>query len=136
MSFVHGKDTAFKIDNTGGSLTDVSTYTDNVEGLPGELEFADVTTFGEDGHKNIPGLENASFTIGGNWDSSLDAILGASRSTIRSFEYGPAGGGSGAVKYSGECWITNYTVNSPVADKVTWSADLRVDGVVTRGTFA
>jgi hypothetical protein len=40
------------------------------------------------------------------------------------------------VKYTGECWIASYTVAAPVADKVTWSANLRVDGVVTRTTFA
>lgn len=136
MAFVHGKDSGLKFDNVGGSLTDISAYVDSVEGLPGEMEFADVTAMGDEGHRFIPGLENASFTVGGNWDTALDAILGPRRTATATFEFGPAGTGSGAVKYSGECWITGYTVSSGVGDKVTWSASIQVDGQVTRGTFA
>lgn len=139
MAFVHGKDSAFKIDDSGGgSLTDISAYVDSVEGLPGEREFADVTALGDEGHKNIPGLENASFTIGGSWDATLDGYLGTlvDATATASFEYGPAGSSSGKVKYSGECWVTSYTVSSSVADKVSWTANCQVDGTITRGTFA
>jgi hypothetical protein len=135
MSFVHGKDSYFAIDNVGGSVTDISAYTDSVDGLPGEQEFADVTALGDEGHKNIPGLENASFSISGHWDAAVDAILGPRRTATATFNFGPAGNTAGLVKYSGECWITNYTVSSPVADKVSWSASVVVDGQVTRGTF-
>lgn len=139
MAFVHGKDSAFKLDNTSASLTDISQYVDSVDGLPGEVELADVTAFGDEGHKNIPGLENASVSVSGNWDAALDAIFGTTvqwKAATRSFEFGPAGSTTGLVKYSAECWITNFTVSAGVADKVTWSATLQVDGVVTRGTFA
>lgn len=136
MAFVHGKDSYFAIDNTNGSVTDISSYVDSVDGLPGEMELADVTAFGDGGHKNIPGLENVSFTVSGSWDATLDAIMGPRRTATASFEYGPAGNGSGSVKYSGECWISNYSVTSEVGDKVSWSADLVVDGTVTRGTFS
>lgn len=139
MAFVHGKDSGVKFDNTAGTLTDISAYVDSVEGLPGEVELSDVSALGDEGHKNIPGLENASFSISGHWDSAEDAIFGAPsawKTATRTFEYGPAGVGTGAVKYSGECWITNYAVSSSVADKVSWSASLTVDGQVARGTFA
>jgi len=139
MAFTHGKDSGFKLDNVALALTDISQYTDSVDGLPGEVELADVTAFGQEGHRNIPGLENASFTVSGNWDVALDAIMGAPsdwKSATRTFEFGPAGVTTGLVKYSGECWITNFTVSSGVSDKVTWSASLQVDGQVTRGTFA
>lgn len=136
MAFVHGKGSYFAIDNTSGSLTSISAYVDSVDGLPGEVEMADVTAFGDGGHRNIPGLENGSFTASGSWDPTVDAILGTRRSATATFEYGPAGNGPGSVRYSGECWITNYTVSSSVGDKVTWSADFQVDGTVTRGTFS
>lgn len=135
-AFTHGKNSHYSIDATGDTLTDISQYTDNVEGLPGEQEFGDVTVYGDEGHKNIPGLENSTHTIGGNWDPSLDAILGVRRTETATFEFGPAGSGSGNVKYSGECWITSYTVSAPVAEKVVWTASIRVDGTVTRGTFS
>lgn len=136
MAFTHGKDSVFKIDNTSAVLTDVSAYVDNVEGLPGEQEFDDVTAYGDEGHKQIPGLENPSISVSGSWDATLDAIMGPRRTATASFEFGPAGSTTGLVKYSGECWVTNYTVSAPVANKVSWSADLKVDGTVTRGTFA
>ncbi len=31
MAFVHGKDSVFKLDNSGGSLTDISAYVKNVD---------------------------------------------------------------------------------------------------------
>ena len=137
MAFVHGKDSYIALDATGGgALTNYSAYVDSVEGLPGEQEFADVTALGDEGHKNIPGLENGSFSLSGHWDAVLDAVLGPKRTVTTTFEYGPAGNTSGLVKYTGECWITSYTVSSPVGDKVSWSASLQIDGQVTRSTFA
>lgn len=139
MAFVHGKSTKFQLDNTSAALADISTYADSVDGLPGEVEMSDVTTFGNEGHKNIPGLENGSITVAGDWDAALDAIVGSTtqrKAATRTFEFGPAGGTTGLVKYSGECWISGYTVNNSVTDKVTFSMTLLVDGVVTRGTWA
>lgn len=138
MAFVHGKNSIFKIDNAGGgALTDISSYVDSVEGLPGEREFADTTSLGDGGHKNIPGLVNGQFTVGGSWDATLDGIMGVLEvaTATATFEYGPAGSTAGNVKYTGECWVTNYTVSSPVADKVSWTASIQVDGIVTRTTF-
>lgn len=139
MAFSHGKGTAFQLDNTAGSLTNVGQYVDSVDGLPGEIELADVTTFGNEGHKSIPGLENASVSIGGNFDPALHAVIGTTtqmKAATRTFEYGPAGSTTGMPKLSGEAWIQNYTVNSSVSEKTTWSATLQVDGVVGFSTYA
>lgn len=138
MAFVHGKSSVFKIDNAGGgSLTDISTYVDSVEGLPGERELADATTLGQSGHKSVPGLVNGSFTVSGPWDATLDGYMGVLQvaTATATFEYGPAGGTAGLVRYTGECWVTSYTVSSPVGDKVTWSASIQVDGAITRNTY-
>lgn len=136
MAFVAGKNSYLSVDNTSGTLTDISSYTDSVDGLPGDYDNEDVTAFGDSGHKIIPTLENSQFSASGSWDSALDAILGASRTTARTFEWGPAGNTSGNVKYSGECYIVSYSTSASATGKVTWSATLRVDGTVTRGTFA
>ncbi|ASU81504.1 hypothetical protein CDO52_00730 [Nocardiopsis gilva YIM 90087] len=144
MAFKHGKNTVFKIDDSGGgSLTDVSQYIDNVSGLPGEKALAEVTAFGDSGTRNIPGLFNATVEVSGHWDPTAstgpDAIFNAlfeEETSTASFEYGPGGSTTGAVKYSGECWVSNYTITSAVAEKVSFSASIQVDGVVTRGTFA
>ncbi len=138
MAFVHGKDSFFRMDNTAGSPTDISAYVDSVDGLPGDVELADVSALGDEGHRFVPGLENASVSLSGHWDSAEDAIFGAPsawKTATRTFEYGPAGSTAALVKYTGECWITNYAVSSGVGDKVSWSATLQVDGQVTRTTF-
>lgn len=139
MAFTHGKNSAFSIDNAAGTLTDIGTYCDSVSGLPGAKEFADVTAFGADGHSFIPGLENATFSVSGSFDdatlvTTVDAIR--AKTATSTFEYGPAGSATGKPKYSGECWMTTFTIEGAVADKITWSAEFQVDGVVTLGTYA
>ena len=143
MSFVHGKNSVFSVDDTGGTLRTISQYVDNVSGLPGSRDLSEVTAFGDQGTKNIPGLVNTSFSISGHFDSTVttgpDAVLGAlmtGQTATASFEYGPEGSTTGKVKYSGEAWISSYTAESSVSDKVSFSAEFQVDGVVTRGTYA
>lgn len=133
----HGKDSYFALDNTAGSMTDISAYCDASD-LAQEIEMADVTALGDEGHKNIPGLENSTANVSGHWDSTQADIIGSTtqrKAGTRTFEYGPAGSGSGAIKYTGEVWISSYSDSSPVGDKVSWSATLMVDGTVTKSTF-
>lgn len=142
MAFTHGKDVAFKLDDSGGTLRTLSTYTDSVSGLPAARELADVTAFGAGGTKWIPGLQNVTFTASGHFDSTTTtgphAVLNSLRTTTAtaSFEYGPEGADTGDVKLSGECWLTEYTVDANVREKVSWSATFQVDGTVTNGTFS
>lgn len=138
MAFQHGKDSALKLDNVAGSLTDISQYVRSSEGLPGSAEPAETTTYGKEAKTYIQGLSDAVVSLEGVWDSALDAVFGAPANwaTTRSFEFGPAGSGSGAVKYSGEALISSYAVSAPVGGVVTWSATLQVSDAITRGTFA
>lgn len=142
MAFTHGKDAHFSLDDSTDTLQNLSTYTDNVSGLPSARQFSEVTAFGDQGVKNIPGLQNVTFSASGSFDSTATtgphAVLNSLRTAANtaSFEFGPEGNGSGAVKFSGECWLTNYTVDTSVSDKVPWSAEFQVDGTVTEGTFS
>jgi hypothetical protein len=142
MSFVHGKNSRASLDNPAGSLVPIHTFMDSIEGLPGEIELSDVTVFGDEGHKNVPGLENASISVSGHYDGAVSAIVdiigttAQRKAATRTFEYGPGGSGTGAIKYSAEVWIQAFTVSSSVTDKVSWSATLQVDGVVTQSTYA
>ena len=135
MAFVHGSDSVFKLDNSGGSLTDVSSYVNNVD-FPQTADVAETTTLGASNKTYIVGLKDATISLSGLWDATADAIFGAvvGQSATLSFEYSPEGTGSGAVKYTGEAIMTNYAKSSPVGDVVGYSADLQVTGAVTRGT--
>lgn len=135
MAFVHGKDSVFKLDNSGGSLTDISAYVNNVD-FPETADVAETTVLGKDNKTYIVGLKDATISLSGLWDSTADAIFGAvlGQSATLSFEYSPEGTGSGKVKYTGETILTNYAISSPVGDVVAYSADLQVSDAVTRGT--
>ena len=135
MAFVHGKDSVFKLDNSSGTLTDISSYVNNVD-FPETADVAETTVLGKDDKTYIVGLKDATISLGGLWDSTADGIFGAvlGQSSTLSFEYSPEGTGSGAVKYTGECILTNYAISSPVGDVVAYSADLQVSDAVTRAT--
>lgn len=142
MAFTHGKDSVFKLDDSGGTLRTLSQYIDEVSGLPGGRDLAEVTAFGDAGTKSIPGLQDVGFSISGHFDSTAttgpNAVINSLRTATAtaSFEYGPEGGTTGKVKFSGECWLEEYEVESSVGDKVSFSAEFKVDGTVTSGTFA
>jgi len=128
MANVHGKDTTFSLDNTSDSPTDISAYVDT-SSLQRAIELADTTAYGDEDRTFIAGLATASIPIGGPWDSALDAVMGTSTQmkVDRDFSYV-----FGGVTYTGDCFVENYTVDNPLADKVTWSATLRITGAVGR----
>lgn len=142
MAFTHGKDAVFSLDDSGGSLRALSAFVDSVSGLPGTRNLSEVSAFGDEGTKNIPGLQNAQISISGHWDPTAttgpDAVLSSllTATATATFEYGPGGGAAAAIKYTGECWLTDYTTDASVSDKVSFSASLQVDGVVTRTAYA
>ncbi len=135
MAFVHGSDSVFKLDNSGGSLTDISSYVNNVD-FPETADVAETTVLGASNKTYIVGLKDATISLSGLWDATADAIFGAvvGQSSSLSFEYSPEGTASGKVKYTGEGIMTNYSIGSPVGDVVGYSADLQVTGAVTRAT--
>jgi hypothetical protein len=142
ISFVHGKDVAFQLDDSAGTLRNIRVYLNAVNGLPGARALSEVTAFGDQGTRWIPGMANQQFTIAGSFDTTattgVTTVLNGLRTATATatFEYGPEGSASGKVKYSGECWLTDFTVDSAIGDKVPVSATFQVDGVVTPGTYA
>ena len=135
MAFTHGKDSVFKLDNSGGSLTDISTYVNNVD-FPETADVSETTTLGADNKTYIAGLKDATISLSGLWDATADAIFGAvvGQSATLSYEYSPEGTATGKIKYTGEAILTSYAISSPVGDAVGYSADLQVSGAVTRST--
>lgn len=138
MAFVHGKSAVFKLDDSGGTLRDLSSYLDDLS-FPRDIETAETTTFGVAGSAKtyITGLSDATISISGKFDATADGYLAGviGQAATISFEYGPAGSTAGNVKYSGECIMTSYEVSASVGDVVTASADFQVTGQITRGTW-
>jgi len=141
MAFTHGKDAVFSLDDSGGTLRSVKIYLNSVSGLPGARALSEVTAFGDQGVKSIPSLANVQFSIGGHYDATattgIATVLNGLRTTTvtSTFEYGPAGSATGALKITGECWLTNYTIDSSVSDRVPIAAQFQVEGVPTLTTY-
>lgn len=135
MTFSHGKNTYFAIDDSGGTLRDISSYCNSVD-FPETVETAETTGFGANSKTYVVGLKDTTISIEGNWDPTLDGYLaGILGAAAGSFEYAPQGNSSSNILFSGECICTNYSVNSGVGDSVKFSATFQVTGDVTRGTI-
>lgn len=134
-TFVHGKSTNFTLDDTAGSVRDISNTVTSVD-FPETLDTAETTAFGSSAKSYIVGLTDATISVSGIWDATVDGyIAGGAEPASRSFVFGPAGSTAGNVKYSGEAIVTSYSISNPVGDVVTYSLDLQVTGAITRGTY-
>ena len=134
-TFVHGKSTNFTLDDTAGSVRDISNTLTSVD-FPESVDTAETTAFGSSAKSYIVGLSDATISVSGIWDSTVDGyIAGGAEPASRSFVYGPAGSTGGNVKYVGEAIVTGYSISNPVGDVVTFSLDLQVTGAVTRTTY-
>jgi hypothetical protein len=136
-TFRHGKSTVFKVDNSGGTLTDISNTLTDVS-FTQTIETAETSSFGSSAKTYIVGLSDSSLSVSGNFDATVDAHLAAivGKADSVSFEYGPEGSTAGFVKYTGEALLTSYEKSGAIGDVVTYSAEFQVTGAVTRGTYA
>ena len=141
MAFVHGKDSVFSLDDSGGTLRAIKIYLNQVSGLPGARALSEVTAFGDAGTKSIPSLANVTFSIGGHYEATattgVSTVLNGLRTATAtaSFEYGPAGSATGALKILGECWCTELTYDATVSDRVPVQASFQVDGIPTLSAY-
>jgi|TARA_R110000824_G_scaffold124996_10_gene283877 hypothetical protein len=133
-TFVHGKSTDFEVDDTGGTSRSLSNVLTSVD-FPETIDTAETTAFGSTSKSYIVGLRDATISVSGLWDATVDGYLIGTEPATRTFIFGPAGSTGGNVKYTGECILTNYAVSNPVGDVVTFSLDLQVTGNVTRTTY-
>lgn len=141
MSFVHGKDIDFQLDDAAGTLRLVKIFLNSVSGLPGARGLSETTAFGDQGTRYIPGLANTTFQIAGHFDTTattgITTVLNGLRTAVAtsSVVYGPEGSVTGKVKYTAECWLQEFTIDAAVADRVPIAATFQIDGVVSSGVY-
>jgi len=137
MAYAAGKDTVFKLDNSGGTLQTLTAYVESLQAAVQKIALLETTTMGDSAKDFITGLKEGDFTISGPWEgATMDAHLGGllGNSATSSFEIHPAGTGSGLPKYTGECWLESYDISSTVDGLVEYTAKFVCSGAVTRGT--
>lgn len=140
-TFKHGKNAQFRLDGTGGTLVNISDTLNEIT-MPREIETAETTAFGNADKTYITGLADATISLSGMFDATVDTTINGDITNLKSgsvatlsFEYGPSGSAGGSPKFTGEAIITSYEIGSPVGDVVTYSLELQVTGGVTAGTF-
>lgn len=129
MAFSHGKNAVFKI-----GTNDISVYTNSVD-FDQTADTHDTTCFGQTGHTYQGGLTDGKVQLKGLYDNTAStgpraAIEGLLATTV-AFTYEPEGTGTGKPQTTGNAVVNSYKESAPVADMVTWEAELTISGAVT-----
>lgn len=141
MAFAAGTTSFVMIDNTAGSLTNLSSYADNF-GWPQSIQQLDVSAFGTAAKAMIPGLTDGdTVTMSGPLDATLHTHLTGLKaaqsagSTTCTILWGPAGSVASRPKIQAEAYVASYQVSVGVGGRVEYSASLQVTGAVTNSVF-
>ena len=132
-TFTHGKNAAFKIDDSGGTLRDISDVLTDVS-ISRSADVAEVSAFSNSSKAYVAGLKDATISISGSFDATVDGYLSGILGLAGSFEFYPIGTTGGNPKASGECIMTSYDRTPDVGGAVSFSASFQVTGDVTEGT--
>lgn len=98
------------------------------------IDVAETSALGTTSKTYVPGLEGSKFKLSGMYDPTTYAAFAALKRTTTTFEYRPAGTGSGKPKFSGSCIVTSLTVKTDIKDMANFDAEIQVTGAVTVGT--
>lgn len=140
MAFVHGKGVVFKIDNAAGTLQTLTAYVDSVT-FDQAVDMAETTTAGAEAKTYVSGQSDGTISISGKYDSTaatgpdvvLNGLVGLE--TTSTYEIGPEGSAAGKIKYTGECFLTGYSISAPVGDVVSFTADFQLTAAITKTTW-
>jgi len=135
VAFRHGKAGAFWL-----GTNNLSTFCDQLD-LSIDVDTSDTSTFGVGWKTAITGLIGGTLSLSGSYDPTVTTgpaavlLTAIANGTAWAFSHFPGGSVTGQRSNVGSCFVTNYSESSPVADKVTFSAELLVTGTVTSSTL-
>jgi hypothetical protein len=126
-----GVKTRFELDNASGTLTDISTYLDSVQGSS-DTEFLDGTNFQPDEvgsaiRNEIPGFATKGMSLSGKWTEAAEAFFSAIEGMQNlEYRYKPDDPNvTGSI--TGTCSCGSYSgPQSSVDGIVTFTVELRV----------
>ncbi len=129
MAKVHGKGVVYTLD--GESLSQYGTSITFTQ----TADSHDVTTFGATAHAYQAGLTDGTASLEGIYDDTgstgpaavLEPLVGEAAVEL---VYRPAGTGSGKAERTVQVIVTSFEESAPVADMITWTAELQFAGPV------
>lgn len=134
MSFVHGKGVSISV---GGA--DISPFTNSVE-VKLSADSHDVTTFGKTAHIYQSGLTDGTVTVKGVYDDGASLApqlvfqpkLGGALTEVL---YKPEGAGTGKPLWTFDVQVTAYEESAPVAEMITWTAEMQISEAIAATTL-
>lgn len=134
MAFLHGKASRL--------LLGVLMYSGFLKEIENgvEIDMADTTTYGNEGHRWTPGLEGGQLAVGGFLDTATTAgsqhvtagdALGASGASV--ITSAPNGLAAGEVVTTIEAREQNYAISTPIGEAVQFQAGWTAEGQVDHG---
>jgi hypothetical protein len=131
MPFEPGINSVLSVDATA-----IESFLDSIS-YPRRYGTVEVTAFGDAAEEHIATVQGGTISGSGHWDATNDATMdGLFDGATVAFEFGPEGGTTGDIKYSGNALVTDYSQDSDAKGKVSFSFALQITGAVTRGTYA
>lgn len=128
------KDMTIKIDNSAGSITDITAYVSQAS-IEGTAEILEDTGLNEEEKSHLPGLAGATVPLNGFVNSTTEGIFGplvGNRTTVaKTFGYY-----NGVKWYNGEVYPNSVQFSGNRGELQVWSAGLTFDGAVTRTSVA
>lgn len=132
-TFSHGLNAVVKL-HDGTALRDLSSAGTSCS-LDLSKDTVETTAFGSTSKTYVGGLRDATFTIEGARDATIEGYVYTSflQSASVAWEYYPEGTASGKVKYTGNVILTKGPgPSASTDDTVKWSAEAQVTGDVTK----
>ena len=141
MAFVHGKNGYIQLDNSSGTLTDITSISNEIS-FSRAIDTAETSVFGTNAKTYITGQNDATISLSGLFDATtsttiegtIDALVAGTIASA-TLVFGPEGSGSGKKKYSQEVVVSSYDIGIPVGDVVTLSVEFQRTGATTVTTF-
>ena len=151
MALSHGRLLYFAVGfpATPTTAVNLSTYTKEVNGLPGEQDLGDVTVAGNVGHTSYPGLQKTSFSsvhvfddgTSASWTTlkGFQSLQQTSPSTGWGIWFGPRGNTTGSPAVLCNAFIKSISMPVRVTDPntftVNWEMSAGTVGMTTSTTF-
>jgi hypothetical protein len=129
------KNMALKIDNASATLTDISSYVNQVS-LERAINLLEDTSLADSNKSVLTGLAGTKVSLNGFVNTTTDAIIGpminAATSVTKTVEYRAYTG----RYYNGEVLLSNIRYSGSVDNLQTFSVDATFDGAVNRTSVA
>ena len=141
MPFVHGKNAYIALDNSAGSLTALSSISNEIT-YSMSIETAETSVFGTNAKQYITGLNDATISLSGLFDATsatviegtINALIAGTNASA-TLVFGPEGNALLKKSYSQEVIVTSYEIGIPVGDVVSLSVEFQRTGATTMSTF-